>query len=121
MQDNQPNFDGVPIIGAKRAPAGQTAVWWGEQEPTFIKTELVPVKIELQCPKCKEGTMDFNGAGWPGEPPAFHHTCTKCGYTAALPGAQFPTIGHQPKHSEAITVTLDGQAKDVDAQFRSTH
>jgi len=66
--------------------------WFGG-EPNIQQEPKRPVLSRWICPQdgCG-GEMKFNGMTWPMNPPGYHHTCDKCGFTAALSGRHYPTI-----------------------------
>lgn len=45
-----------------------------------------------------DGEMKFNGKVWAATsttPVGFHHTCEKCGFTAAVPNVRFPYVDYE--------------------------
>ena len=47
-------------------------------------------EVVWNCPSTGcNGHMRFNGSVWATGSPGYHHTCTNCGFTAALKGAVF--------------------------------
>lgn len=65
---------------------------WLPGAPEFRDTPVRPVRREVICPKCKEGTMWFTGTSWPTGDPGYHHKCSICEYVAAIRGGQYPKI-----------------------------
>jgi len=71
-------------------------VEWYRGEPEIESRKVYPVREVWKCPKSDcDGEMEFNGASWPTADPGYHHTCTKCGYTAAIHGKGFPRINYK--------------------------
>lgn len=68
---------------------------WFNVEPRIEEKRMVPVQQRWLCPieEC-EGEMVFNGMTWPTGDPGYHHTCSKCGFTAAIRGATYPQVVH---------------------------
>ncbi|WP_241299363.1 hypothetical protein [Burkholderia stabilis] len=68
---------GDPIAGSR----------WFNGVPTVA---LSDGEVVWNCPATKcDGTLKFNGSIWPTGTPGYHHTCTSCGFTAAIKGAIF--------------------------------
>lgn len=69
---------------------------WLKGEPTLIETPMQPVRVIWPCPmdECA-GEMEFNGCTWPMSIPGYHHSCSKCGFTAAIAGKKYPTIEYR--------------------------
>lgn len=59
---------------------------WFNGNPFVIVRSVTPVEENWACPiaGCTEGIMVYNGMQWPVNPPGYHHTCSKCGFTAAV-------------------------------------
>jgi hypothetical protein len=83
------------VTEAKKPWSGQTS--WFSGEPEVVEKELVPYRRVWLCPEddC-DGEMKFNGFTWPTADPGYHHTCTKCGFTAAV-HAKYPGVGYKEK------------------------
>lgn len=64
---------------------------WFNREPTLVKSEVRVFEERWSCPcvGC-DGEMKFNGMTWPTGDPGYHHTCSRCGFTAAIHGAKYP-------------------------------
>jgi len=62
---------------------------WFNQEPdihiSLDGDKMWPCPIEGCI-----GEMKYNGGAWPMSPMGYHHTCDKCGFTAALRGKKYP-------------------------------
>lgn len=60
------------------------------------KKRMVPVQLRWMCPidDC-DGEMKFNGMTWPTGDTGYHHSCNKCGFTAAIRGERYPRIGYE--------------------------
>lgn len=72
-------------------PQSQMSRWF-LGKPNIVKTyKLWTAKWICPIEGCF-GEMIFNGAIWPMSPPGYHHTCDKCGFTAALSGRKYPGI-----------------------------
>lgn len=64
---------------------------WFNAEPVIGYAEQVPINEKWFCPiEGCAGEMMFNGSTWPMNPPGYHHTCDKCGFTAALRDKKYP-------------------------------
>ena len=65
---------------------------WFNQNPNVSRKEVKTFREIWTCPidGC-EGEMVFNGLIWPTGQPGYHHTCKKCGFTAAIHD-KFPRI-----------------------------
>ncbi len=52
---------------------------------------MYPVNLRWLCPidNCG-GEMKYAGWQWPVNPAGNHHTCDKCGFTAAVRGERYP-------------------------------
>lgn len=60
---------------------------WFKGVPTVV---IVESEVAWHCPTTDcDGVMKFNGSVWPTGVPGYHHTCTVCGFTAAIKGALF--------------------------------
>ncbi len=72
---------------------------WFNAEPSLTQVEMVPVRQTWICPACDgTGEMISTGGAWLTNPPGYHHTCNKCGFTAALRGGkQYPSISYVRK------------------------
>jgi hypothetical protein len=78
---------GSPIAGSR----------WFNQKPQITTKPLgKPVKFIWGCPLdgC-DGQMIFNGSTWPTGDPGYHHTCDKCGLTAAIHSKRYPYNGFE--------------------------
>ena len=66
---------------------------WFNAEPKIEERRMVPVQQRWICPidGCG-GEMNFNGMVWPTGDPGNHHTCNKCGFTAAIWNGKYPQI-----------------------------
>lgn len=63
-----------------------------------IRTELVPVRVDLQCNICQAGTMQqCDGVMLMSNPPKHPHKCSKCGYETHVSGAPYPRIEYRDK------------------------
>ena len=69
---------------------------WFNSEPKITERVMVPVEEHWSCPveNC-DGEMKFNGMTWPTGNPGYHHTCDKCGFTAAISGKRYPRIAYR--------------------------
>ncbi len=98
-------------IGLFSGPSGLSR--WFKGEPNIEQTPRVPVHSRWLCPQddC-DGEMVANGATWPMNPPGNHHTCDKCGFTAAISGQSYPTIEYKehPRHVTAQELAEAGKA-----------
>ncbi len=45
------------------------------------KTQVRTVEVQYTCDVCKDGYMEPNGVVLTSNPPQYHHTCSRCGYT----------------------------------------
>lgn len=69
---------------------------WFRGEPNLKKTPMRPVNVTWPCPVTPcDGEMRFNGMMWPTGDPGYHHTCTKCGFKAAIKGNKYPSIRYE--------------------------
>lgn len=70
---------------------GNTRWFHGTVRP---QRKLVQTFQEIwSCPVTPcDGEMIYNGMMWPTGDPGFHHTCNKCGFTAAIHGAKYPRM-----------------------------
>jgi hypothetical protein len=88
---------------------------WFNGEPAITETPMVPVQLRWLCPidDCG-GEMKFNGMVWPTGQPGYHHSCDKCGFTAAVHG-KFPRVEYRPAGvlgtPEASDETRNGDTK----------
>lgn len=66
---------------------------WFHDAPKLTMTPVQPVRVTWQCPQenC-DGQMIYNGNMWPSNPEGYHHTCSKCGISLAMPGQCYPSI-----------------------------
>lgn len=66
---------------------------WFRGEPQVTETRVVAYEQRWQCPHedCP-GEMTFNGRSWPLSSPGYHHTCDKCGFTAAILALSIPGL-----------------------------
>ena len=64
---------------------------WFNREPEIERVVVEPVMEIWRCPMegCG-GEMKNNGFVWPSYPPGYHHTCDKCGFTAAIKTGPYP-------------------------------
>lgn len=70
---------------------------WFNAEPKLEERRMVPVQQRWMCPiDVCGGEMKFNGMTWPTGNPGYHHTCDKCGFTAAIHGAKYPRMAYVP-------------------------
>lgn len=47
-------------------------------------------EVVWACPTAEcNGSMEFNGSAWPTGSYGYHHTCSECGFAAAIHGARF--------------------------------
>ena len=70
---------------------------WFNADPKIEKRRMVPVQQRWMCPigDC-QGEMKYNGFMWATCDAGYHHTCDKCGFTAAIKGAKYPGIAYVP-------------------------
>lgn len=64
---------------------------WFNQEPEIVERPVRTFEQRWLCPmdECS-GQMVYNGMSWPMNPPGYHHTCSECGFTAAIHGKRYP-------------------------------
>lgn len=69
---------------------------WFKGEVVLTRTPLWPVRVRWPCPVdgCS-GEMKINGFVWPTIPEGYHHTCTICGFTAAISGKRYPAVEYE--------------------------
>lgn len=69
---------------------------WFNDEPKIARKEVRTFIERWMCPQenC-EGEMRDAGFSWSTNPPGYHHTCNKCGYTAAMSGKRYPRTIHE--------------------------
>jgi len=70
---------------------------WFNTKPMIEEQRMVPIQQQWKCPidGCG-GEMKFNGMMWPTTNPGYHHTCDKCGFTAAIHDIKYPRIIYIP-------------------------
>lgn len=68
---------------------------WFNGTPDVKEVQLIPYQQHWNCPTECGGEMHFNGMTWPTGTPGYHHTCDKCGYTAAARGEKYPRVVHR--------------------------
>ncbi len=70
--------------------------WFKGPVTTLVRKKMIPVEVRWMCPMdgC-DGEMEDNGMRWPMNIMGYHHTCTKCGFTAALSGKSYPTVEYE--------------------------
>lgn len=68
---------------------------WFAGEPTIERAPVRPVMLRWRCP-IDGGEMVSAGWTWPTFEPGYHHTCDRCGFTAALSGQRFPRVEYEP-------------------------
>ena len=71
---------------------------WFRGEPEISEVHMATFEQRWMCPmdNCN-GEMQYNGSQWPMSPPGYHHTCTECGFTAALCGVSYPRNVYRPQ------------------------
>lgn len=58
---------------------------WFNGKPFITVRSVTPVQENWRCPLVDcNGFMVYNGSQWPMSPPGYHHTCSACGFTAAI-------------------------------------
>ena len=89
---NKPEDFGTTIAGSR----------WFNSEPKIVERLMVPIQERWLCPmdSCG-GEMKFNGSTWPMSDPGYHHTCTKCEFTAAISSARYPRVTYRPAEAES--------------------
>jgi ssDNA-binding Zn-finger/Zn-ribbon topoisomerase 1 len=60
-----------------------------------IEQEVKPVRIDFQCPRCKQGFMRPTNSSFLSNPPIYPHKCTKCNYTENVTGKTYPYIDYK--------------------------
>ena len=76
---------------------------WFRGEPLLIERPVRTYEQRWMCPvKPCDGEMRYNGMMWPTADPGYHHTCSKCGFTAAITGAQYPRTRIEVEKEEVI-------------------
>ena len=75
---------------------------WFNASPKIKESRMIPVQQIWPCPidGCK-GEMEYNGSMWATCEAGYHHTCSKCNFTAAIKGARYPRIVYVPDESNA--------------------
>jgi len=68
---------------------------WFNRAPEVLETPALVVRQRWMCPlRSCSGEMVFNGSAWgagaDGKSRGWHHTCSVCGFTAALVDQKFP-------------------------------
>jgi hypothetical protein len=68
---------------------------WFTGKPSVTRTRVIPIQVTWNCPidGC-DGEMVENGMVWPTGDPGYHHTCNKCGFTAAV-HERFPRFEYE--------------------------
>lgn len=64
---------------------GRPVMISGNRYSRWFRPEPNIVEGRWRCPHndC-DGYMISNGSVWPMNPPGYHHSCTACGFTAAI-------------------------------------
>lgn len=77
---------------------------WFTGEPELRRQRKIPVEVRWICPHdgCG-GEMKLNGSVWPMSNPGYHHTCDKCGFTAAV-HARYPRIEYEDEAEESAPI-----------------
>ena len=58
---------------------------WFKGEPTVTERLVQTYEQLWMCPVTPcDGEMRYTGRYWPTGTPGYHHTCNKCGFTAAV-------------------------------------
>jgi hypothetical protein len=66
---------------------------WFNREPNITRIDVKTFRELWPCPCDCDGQMIFNGQVWSTNPPGYHHTCSRCGFTAAV-HTKYPRITH---------------------------
>jgi hypothetical protein len=69
---------------------------WFNDTPDLVETPVTSVRVTWPCPVTGcGGEMKFNGETWLTSAPGYHHTCDRCGFTAALRWKKYPTVEYR--------------------------
>lgn len=64
---------------------------WFNGKPEVSERLVQTYEQRWLCPvKPCDGEMQFSGMVWPTGDPGYHHTCSKCGFKAAVCGGMYP-------------------------------
>lgn len=78
-------------------PVGRSEWFNGDLDEIECRTEVKAYRIDVVCPACRAGIMEFTGFTWSTNPPGHHHKCDTCEYICAFQGRIYPSIRHEDK------------------------
>lgn len=62
---------------------------------TITRTEVKTFLVELECEKCNDGKLEYNGKTFLTNPLLYEHKCKDCGNVQTVRGKIYPYYDHE--------------------------